>query len=46
MDLTYHSAIDGVAGTAYPFPIALEVHHPKVNVPVLTAITAWQLSRG
>jgi isoquinoline 1-oxidoreductase subunit beta len=25
---------EGVAGSAYPFPIALEVHHPKVNVPV------------
>jgi len=26
---------EGVAESAYPFPIALEVHHPKVNVPVL-----------
>lgn len=26
---------EGVAGSAYPFPIALEVHHPKANVPVL-----------
>jgi isoquinoline 1-oxidoreductase subunit beta len=25
---------EGLADTAYPFPIALEVHHPKVNVPV------------
>jgi isoquinoline 1-oxidoreductase beta subunit len=25
---------EGLAETAYPFPIALEVHHPKVNVPV------------
>ena len=28
--------VDGVAESAYPFPIALEIHHPKVNVPVLT----------
>jgi isoquinoline 1-oxidoreductase beta subunit len=27
--------IEGVAEGAYPFPIALEIHHPKVNVPVL-----------
>lgn len=27
--------VEGVAGSPYPFPIALEVHHPKVNVPVL-----------
>ncbi len=27
--------VEGVAGSAYPFPIALEIHHPKVNVPVL-----------
>jgi len=26
---------EGVAESAYPFPIALEVHQPKVNVPVL-----------
>jgi isoquinoline 1-oxidoreductase subunit beta len=26
---------EGVADSAYPFPIELEVHHPKVNVPVL-----------
>ncbi|MBB3291904.1 isoquinoline 1-oxidoreductase beta subunit [Mitsuaria sp. BK045] len=26
---------EGVAESAYPFPIALEVHHPKANVPVL-----------
>jgi isoquinoline 1-oxidoreductase beta subunit len=26
---------EGVAGNAYGFPIALDVHHPKVNVPVL-----------
>ena len=26
---------EGVAESAYPFPIALDVHHPKVNVPVL-----------
>ena len=26
---------EGVAESAYPFPIALEVHHPKTNVPVL-----------
>jgi len=26
--------IEGVAESAYPFPIALEAHHPKVNVPV------------
>jgi isoquinoline 1-oxidoreductase subunit beta len=25
---------EGLAESAYPFPIALEVHHPKVNVPV------------
>ncbi|MEM5430895.1 xanthine dehydrogenase family protein molybdopterin-binding subunit [Cupriavidus oxalaticus] len=27
--------VEGVAGSPYPFPIALQVHHPKVNVPVL-----------
>ena len=27
--------IEGIADSAYPFPIALQVHHPKVNVPVL-----------
>ncbi len=27
--------VEGVAESPYPFPIALEVHHPKVNVPVL-----------
>jgi isoquinoline 1-oxidoreductase beta subunit len=27
--------VEGVAESAYPFPIALEIHHPKVNVPVL-----------
>ncbi|HEY0858309.1 MAG TPA: xanthine dehydrogenase family protein molybdopterin-binding subunit [Albitalea sp.] len=26
---------EGVADTAYALPLALEVHHPKVNVPVL-----------
>jgi isoquinoline 1-oxidoreductase beta subunit len=26
---------EGVAESAYPFPIALEIHHPKLNVPVL-----------
>ena len=26
---------EGVAESAYPFSIALEIHHPKVNVPVL-----------
>jgi isoquinoline 1-oxidoreductase subunit beta len=26
--------VEGLAESAYPFPIALEVHHPKVNVPV------------
>jgi isoquinoline 1-oxidoreductase beta subunit len=26
---------EGVADTAYELPLALEVHHPKVNVPVL-----------
>src|SRR5260221_10068566 len=26
--------VEGVAESAYPFPIALEAHHPKVNVPV------------
>ncbi len=26
---------EGVVESAYPFPIALDVHHPKVNVPVL-----------
>jgi len=25
---------EGLAESAYPFPIDLEVHHPKVNVPV------------
>ena len=25
---------EGLVKSAYPFPIALEVHHPKVNVPV------------
>jgi isoquinoline 1-oxidoreductase beta subunit len=27
--------VEGVADTAYELPLALEVHHPKVNVPVL-----------
>ncbi|MCY1253691.1 Isoquinoline 1-oxidoreductase subunit beta [compost metagenome] len=27
--------VEGVSDSAYPFPIALEIHHPKVNVPVL-----------
>ena len=26
--------VEGLAESAYPFPIAIEVHHPKVNVPV------------
>jgi len=26
--------VEGLAESAYPFPIALEVHHPNVNVPV------------
>jgi isoquinoline 1-oxidoreductase beta subunit len=26
--------VEGLAGSAYPFPIAVDVHHPKVNVPV------------
>jgi len=26
--------VEGLAESAYPFPIALEAHHPKVNVPV------------
>jgi isoquinoline 1-oxidoreductase beta subunit len=29
------TAVEGVVDSAYPFPIALEVHHPKANVPVL-----------
>ncbi|MBX3618801.1 MAG: xanthine dehydrogenase family protein molybdopterin-binding subunit [Rhizobacter sp.] len=28
-------SIEGVADTPYDLPIALQVHHPKVNVPVL-----------
>jgi isoquinoline 1-oxidoreductase beta subunit len=27
--------VEGVADTPYELPLALEVHHPKVNVPVL-----------
>jgi isoquinoline 1-oxidoreductase beta subunit len=27
--------VEGVADTPYQIPLALEVHHPKVNVPVL-----------
>lgn len=27
--------VEGVADTPYDLPLALEVHHPKVNVPVL-----------
>ncbi|WP_042885778.1 xanthine dehydrogenase family protein molybdopterin-binding subunit [Cupriavidus necator] len=27
--------VEGVGDSVYPFPIALEIHHPKVNVPVL-----------
>src|SRR5260370_31790114 len=26
--------VEGVAESAYPFPIALEAHHPKSTVPV------------
>jgi isoquinoline 1-oxidoreductase beta subunit len=29
------TAVEGVVDSAYPFTIALEVHHPKANVPVL-----------
>jgi isoquinoline 1-oxidoreductase beta subunit len=28
--------VEGITKSAYPFPIAVEVHHPKVNVPVWT----------
>ncbi|EYS92705.1 carbon monoxide dehydrogenase [Cupriavidus sp. SK-4] len=27
--------VEGVSDSVYPFRIALEIHHPKVNVPVL-----------
>ncbi|WP_454735828.1 molybdopterin cofactor-binding domain-containing protein [Cupriavidus necator] len=27
--------VEGVSDSVYPFPIALDIHHPKVNVPVL-----------
>ena len=29
------TTVEGVADTPYAVPVALEVHHPKVNVPVL-----------
>ena len=28
-------SVEGIADTPYELPLALEVHHPKVNVPVL-----------
>jgi isoquinoline 1-oxidoreductase beta subunit len=30
-----HTTTEGVADTPYAIPVALEVHHPAVNVPVL-----------
>lgn len=30
-----HVTVEGVADTPYDLPLAVEVHHPKVNVPVL-----------
>jgi isoquinoline 1-oxidoreductase beta subunit len=30
-----HTAIEGVADTPYKLPLSVDVHHPKVNVPVL-----------